>query len=132
MLLLACAAGLAAQEKSGPGLPAVETGRLLNRPATDVYLAAASAEAHWAISSMAEALGDQSLAESAALHFERAVAGLDDKFWNPGTKILSFAATEGGGRSDELTVWPAVALMLRLIHPEHAAAHVLSEVPVTR
>jgi hypothetical protein len=106
---------------SKAGLAAVETGTLLNRLATDVYLASVSVEAHRAMQHMAGALQAADLAAKAKNVFDLARANLNRQFWNPDKKILSFALTEGGGRSDELTVWPAVPLLFQLIDGEQAA-----------
>jgi len=102
------------------GLAAVETGTLLNRLATDVYLAGVSAEAHRSIQHLAGVLGDGELAAQSGQAWERSRASLNQKFWNPEKRILSFALTEGGGRSDELTAWPAVPILFRLIETDHA------------
>ncbi|HYK89477.1 MAG TPA: GH116 family glycosyl hydrolase, partial [Acidobacteriota bacterium] len=109
-------------DNSKAGLAAVETGTLLNRLATDVYLGGVSIEAHRAISHLARAMHDDELALKANERFEKGTAGFNKKFWNPEKKILSFALTEGGGRSDELTVWPAVSIMFGLARPEYASA----------
>jgi hypothetical protein len=106
---------------SKAGLAAVETGTLLNRLATDVYLASVSVEAHRAMQHMAGALQAADLAAKAKNVFDLARANLNRQFWNPDKKILSFALTEGGGRSDELTVWPAVPMLFQLIDGEQAA-----------
>jgi hypothetical protein len=106
---------------SKAGLAAVETGTLLNRLATDVYLAGVSVEAHRAMQHMAGALQAADLAAKAKNVFDLARANLNRQFWNPDKKILSFALTEGGGRSDELTVWPAVPMLFQLIDGEQAA-----------
>jgi glycogen debranching enzyme len=106
---------------SKAGLAAVETGTLLNRLATDVFLAGVSVEAHRSMQHMAEALQAGDVATKAKADLARAQTNLNSQFWNPDKKLLSFALTEGGGRSDELTVWPAVPLLFRLIEPEHAA-----------
>jgi hypothetical protein len=106
---------------SKAGLAAVETGTLLNRLATDVYLAGVSVEAHRAMQRMAGALQATDLAAKAGSAFDLARASLNRQFWNPERKLLSFALTEGGSRSDELTVWPAVPLLFRLIDGEAAA-----------
>jgi hypothetical protein len=106
---------------SKAGLAAVETGTLLNRLATDVYLAGVSVQAHLAMQHIASALESPEEAARAKAAYELSLANLNRQFWNPEKKILSFALTEGGGRSDELTVWPAVPLLFGLIEPEHAA-----------
>lgn len=106
---------------SKAGLAAVETGTLLNRLATDVFLAGISVEAHQAMQRMAGVLREDEVAVKAKTAFDLALANLNREFWNPDKKVLSFALTEGGGRSDELTVWPAVPILFRLIDPEHAA-----------
>jgi hypothetical protein len=106
---------------SKAGLAAVETGTLLNRLATDVYLAGVSVEAHRAMQHMAGALQAADMAAKAKSAFDLARANLNRQFWNPDKKILSFALTEGGGRSDELTVWPAVPMLFQLIDGEQAA-----------
>jgi len=103
---------------SKAGLAAVETGTLLNRLATDVYLAGVSTEAHRAMQHMAVALQSADMAAQAGKAYELARANLNRQFWNPDRKILSFALTEGGGRSDELTVWPAVPMLFQLIDSE--------------
>jgi glycogen debranching enzyme len=106
---------------SKAGLAAVETGTLLNRLATDVFLAGVSVQAHQAMKHMAGALEAADSAAQAKASFDQGLAALNQQFWNPEKKILSFALTEGGGRSDELTVWPAVPILFRLIDPLHAA-----------
>jgi glycogen debranching enzyme len=106
---------------SKAGLAAVETGTLLNRLATDVFLAGVSVQAHQAMRRMASVLEAGDTAAQAQAGFDKGLASLNRQFWNPDRKILSFALTEGGGRSDELTVWPAVPILFRLIDPEHAA-----------
>jgi hypothetical protein len=108
-------------DNSKAGLGAVETGTLLNRIATDIFLAGLSVEAHQAMQRMAGALGEDAVAVKAKTAFDLALANLNRKFWNPDKKVLSFALTEGGGRSDEVTVWPAVPMLFRLIDSEHAA-----------
>ncbi len=105
---------------SKAGLAAVETGTLLNRLATDIFLAGVSVEAHRAMQHMAGVLQADEVAAKAKAAFDLALNNLNRQFWNPGKKLLSFALTEGGGRSDELTVWPAVPILFRLIDPEHA------------
>jgi glycogen debranching enzyme len=106
---------------SKAGLAAVETGTLLNRLATDVFLAGVSVQSHRAIQRMASILDAGDLAAQARAAFDKGLASLNGQFWNPDKGILSFALTEGGGRSDELTVWPAVPILFRLIEPAHAA-----------
>lgn len=106
---------------SKAGLAAVETGTLLNRLATDVFLAGVSVEAHRAMQHMAAVLQDRVLATQAQAALDLSQASLNRRFWNAEKKLLSFALTEGGGRSDELTVWPAVPILFRLVDPEHAA-----------
>ncbi len=106
---------------SKAGLAAVETGTLLNRLATDVFLAGVSVQAHEAMRRMADVLETRDLAAQARAAFEKGLASLNRQFWNPDRRILSFALTEGGGRSDELTVWPAVPILFHLIDPEHTA-----------
>ena len=105
---------------SKAGLAAVETGTLLNRLATDIYLAGVSVEAHRAMQRMARVLQAGETASKAQAGFDLALASLNRQFWNPEKNILSFALTEGGGRSDELTVWPAVPILFRLIDAAHA------------
>jgi hypothetical protein len=106
---------------SKAGLAAVETGTLLNRLATDIYLAGVSVAAHQSMAHMAGVLMAGETESKSKVAFETARANLNRQFWNPEKKILSFALTEGGGRSDELTVWPAVPMLLRLINPDYAA-----------
>jgi len=106
---------------SKAGLGAVETGTLLNRLATDVFLAGVSTEAHRAMQQIAEALGEHEQAAAARAAFEGARANLNRLFLNRDRGILSFALTEDGRRSDELTVWPAVPILLGLIDPDHAS-----------
>ena len=106
---------------SKAGLAAVETGTLLNRLATDVFLAGVSVEAHRAMQHMAGVLQAGDIAAKARTGFDLALASLNRQFWNPEKRILSFALTEGGGRSDELTVWPSVPILFRQVEPEHAA-----------
>lgn len=106
---------------SKAGLAAVETGTLLDRLATDVYLAGVSVEAHRAMQRLAGVLLENDIAVQSKAGFDLALANLNRLFWNPERRILSFALTEGGGRSDELTVWPAVPLLFRLIEPARAA-----------
>lgn len=105
---------------STAGLAAVETGTLLNRLATDVFLAGVSVEAHQAMQRMAGVLHESDLAAKAKAGFDHAAASLNRQFWNPDKNLLSFALTEGGGRSDELTVWPAVPILFRLVDNAHA------------
>jgi hypothetical protein len=107
-------------DNSKAGLAAVETGTLLNRTATDVYLAGVSVQAHEAMQRMASVLGAIDTATKAKAALDTGLASLNRQFWNQEKGILSFALTEGGGRSDELTVWPAVPLLFRLIEPDHA------------
>jgi hypothetical protein len=103
------------------GLAAVETGALLNRTATDIYLAGASAAAHRSMSRMAAVLGDSGAAAQTKERYEKAAASLNGKFWNPQSRLLSFALTEGGGRSGEITIWPAVAMALDTVRPAYAS-----------
>ena len=107
-------------DNSKAGLAAVETGKLLNRVHTDIYLAGASSEMHRAMARMAEVTGETALAAQARSSFEKAVVSLNGKFWNPDQKLLSFALGEGGERNNEMTAWPAVAMMLGLVQPEYA------------
>lgn len=106
---------------SKAGLAAVETGTLLNRLATDVFLAGVSVEAHRAMQRMAAILRESDIAQQAKNASDLALSSLNGQFWNPSRRFLSFALTEGGGRSDELTVWPAVPMLFRLIEADHAA-----------
>ncbi len=106
---------------SKAGLAAVETGTLLNRLATDVFLAGVSAEAHRAMKRMAEVLNAADVAVQAGNASQLALTSLNRQFWNHDTGVISFALTEGGGRSDELTVWPAVPILFRQIDTDHAA-----------
>lgn len=107
---------------SQAGLAAVETGSLLNRIETDVYLGGVSVEAHAAVSRLARAMHDNDLALKAAGAFNLGSANFNRKFWNPERKALSFALTEGGGRSDEITLWPAVPIAFDIVRPEYASA----------
>jgi len=109
-------------DNSKAGLAAVETGKLLDRIATDVYLAAVSTEAHRAMGGLAAAAGRGAEAEEARAAFASARDSLNRKFWDPEKRLLSFALGQGGGRNDEITAWPAVALLFRLVPPETAAA----------
>ena len=109
-------------DNSKAGLAAVETGKLLDRIATDVYLAAVSTEAHRAVAGLAAAAGRGAEAEEARAAFASARESLNRKFWNPEKRLLSFALGQAGGRNDEITAWPAVALLFRLAPPETAAA----------
>ena len=106
---------------SKAGLAAVETGKLLNRLSTDIYLAGVSVQAHASMNRMAGLMKEGDMAARAKAGFEQAQANLNRQFWNGEKNLLSFALTEGGGRSDELTVWPAVPILFRLIEPAHAA-----------
>ncbi len=108
-------------DNSRAGLGAVETGKLLNRLATDIYLAGVSTEAHRAMHHLALALQQDQAAEEAKSNFDKARLNLNERFWNPDKKLLSFALTEGGGRSDEVTLWPAVPALFRLIRPDRAS-----------
>ncbi len=108
-------------DNSKAGLAAVETGRLLNRLATDVYLAGVSVEAHRALARLARAMLDEVLASEAESRFKQAAAAFNRKFWNAEKGILSFALTEGGGRSDEVTAWPAVPIMFDLVESVRAS-----------
>jgi len=107
---------------SKAGLAAAETGPLLNKLATDVFLGGVSTEAHRAMQHMAEAVSEKQTASKARESFEQASSTLNRQFWNADKRILSFALTEGGGRSDELTVWPAVPILFRLIEAQHSAS----------
>ncbi len=108
-------------DNSKAGLAAVETGRLLDRLATDVYLGGVSVEAHLAVSHMAKAMHDEDLAAKAAQRFDLGLTSFNRKFWNPERGILSFALTENGGRSDEVTVWPAVPIVFNVPRAEYAS-----------
>ncbi len=107
-------------ENAKAGLAAVETGALLDRTSIDVYLAGLSAAAHQAMSRLASAIGDTDLAGRAGTAHEKARASLNGKFWNPAREVLSFALTEKGGRSDEVTIWPAIPIALGQIQPDTA------------
>jgi len=109
-------------DNSKAGLAAVETGTLLNRLSTDTYLAGVSIEAHRAMARMARFMHDDDLVAKAGSRFDLGLANFNRKFWNPEKKILSFALTEGGGRSDEITVWPAVPILFNIAQAEHAAS----------
>ncbi len=108
-------------DNSKAGLGAVETGTLLNRLATDVFLGALSVEAHIAVAHLSKAMGADELSSKARDNAERAKAAFNRKFWNPDKEIISFALTEGGGRSDEVTVWPAVSVLFGIAASEYAA-----------
>jgi glycogen debranching enzyme len=107
-------------ENAKAGLAAIEVGALLDRAQTDVYLAGVSAAAHDAVAHLAEAAGDPELATRAAQTYGKASESLNGKFWNPDRKLISFALTEQGGRSDEVTIWPAFPIALGQFRPEPA------------
>jgi glycogen debranching enzyme len=102
------------------GLGAVETGALLDRSSTDIYLAGVSTAAHRAMARMATVMGQREFAMQADGSFQKASKNLNQKFWNAEQQLLAFALTEGGGKSNEITIWPAVAIALELIQPEYA------------
>jgi hypothetical protein len=109
-------------ENAKAGLAAIETGALLlGRTSTDVYLAGVSAAAHDAVSRLAGTCGETELASRAAETAGKAFEALNSKYWDSGRKLISFAVTDKGDRSDEVTIWPAFPIALGRFRPEAAA-----------
>jgi len=92
------------------GLAAVETGVLRGKVVKDIYL-----EGFWiggleAMTSMAAAKGEKSLAEEATQRGAKARESLEKNWWMPEKKAFTFGITADGHQTNMLGVWPSVPL----------------------
>jgi len=104
------------------GLGASELGSLLENLKTDIFLAALSVQAMKAMAALAEVMREPSLRDEALKLYEKGRNSLNERFWNDDLRSLVHALTVSGGQNKELTAWPAVAMMFRLIEEPKAAA----------
>lgn len=102
------------------GLGALEFGSLTGIQ-TDIYLAAIWVRAAFSMERISRAMGDEKLAAKAAADYEKALATLEAKFWDPQSGRYSYAFNADGKQVKELTPWCAVPLMWNMGSPEHAA-----------
>ncbi len=94
------------------GLGAIEVGVLRGKVTKDIYL-----EGFWVgglqqMSEMAQALGDKQLSEDAGARLKKAVASLEENWWDPQQKYFAFGITAQGERAMMPGNWPAVLAAL--------------------
>ncbi|HSE37589.1 MAG TPA: hypothetical protein VLG74_09825 [Blastocatellia bacterium] len=101
-------------ENTVAGLGASELGSLQQNLLTDVFLAAATAQAMRAMARMAELAGDEGTKKDAQARFERGHATLNRVYWDQQLGRFVFGITTSGGQNPEQTAWPSVALAFHL------------------
>lgn len=107
--------------ENGPGnLGAIEVGSLGEGMHEDIYLAAVWIEALEAITELAPASGNRSLADEAATLRAKAHRTLNQRYWRERDGHHAFGILESGGTNDNLTVWPATAAAFSLLNEPEA------------
>ncbi|MGB8473597.1 MAG: GH116 family glycosyl hydrolase [Candidatus Acidiferrum sp.] len=94
------------------GLAAVEVGVLRGKVVKDIYLEGFWVGALEAMSPMASAKGDQSLAEDATARAAKARDSLQKNWWLPDLHAFTFGISADGHPTDLIGVWPGVLLAL--------------------
>jgi glycogen debranching enzyme len=97
-------------ENPAAGAGALEVGDLQIGILSDVYLSGVWVAALDRFARMAVAMGEQAVADSAAVIRARAVATMEAKLWLPSQKQYAFALLQGGAVNENLTAWPATAM----------------------
>jgi hypothetical protein len=107
-------------ENTAGGLGAIEVGQLGEDIYEDVYLAAVDIEALGAMSDLARAMGNDSLAAAAHATQTTALATLNAKYWREDDGYYAFAILQSGKTNNNLTMWPATAAAFGLLQPDRA------------
>ena len=91
------------------GLGALEFGALTGIQ-TDIYVGAVWVKANQALRTLAQAMGDKTVAKKAETNAARAEAAWREKFWDAANGQYSYAFNKDGRHVPELTPWSAVGL----------------------
>ncbi len=78
---------------------------------TDVYLGAVWTRAARGMQYLAEAVGDQNLAQQAEKDYQRALKAFREKFWNPEQGVYAYAFDAEGKKVAEISPWCTVGMM---------------------
>jgi glycogen debranching enzyme len=107
-------------ENTTGGYGAIEVGAIGDRIHQDIYLAAVWVMATRAMAELADARGEQPLAEQASTIGEKARRSLDERYWLEGVGRHAFGILSSGETNDALTVWPATAAAFGLLDEARA------------
>jgi len=107
-------------ENSKAGLGAAELGSLLNDLGQDIYLAATSLEASEAMSEMAQLMNDSALARLALGRKNKALASINELYWDQKAGRYVYALTKSGKQNPEVTAWTAAPMMFGRLDPKRA------------
>ncbi len=97
------------------GLGAIEVGAISAGIHEDIYLASVWVEALRAMTELASAEHDPTLAGDTRAMLEKASKTLNDRFWIESAGHYAFGLLKGGKVNDALTVWPSTALAFDLL-----------------
>jgi hypothetical protein len=107
-------------ENSKAGLGASELGSLLDDLHQDIYLAAASLEASYAMIELSSLMGDQTLRELVGQKYQSAYNSINERYWDPKMGRHVHALTKSGKQNPEVTAWAAAPMMFGLLDPKRA------------
>jgi len=105
-------------ENSKAGLGASELGSLLNDLHQDIYLAATNLEASTAMFEMAQLMNDSVLARLALGRKNKALASINELYWDQKAGRYVYALTKGGKQNQEVTAWTAAPMMFAHLDPK--------------
>jgi hypothetical protein len=108
-------------DNSKAGLGALEFGSLTGIQ-TDIYLAAVWTRAALGMAELAEAMGEQKLAAKADADYRKALAALENKFWDAAASQYAYGFMKDGKLVTELTPWCAMPLFWRMGPEDRALA----------
>ena len=100
-------------ENRAAGLGALEFGPLTDI-LTDIYLASIWVEGLESMKFLAEIMGEDELAEECGNRYDKAIAALNERFWDKTRHHLAYAIDAKGKMVSELTPWSALGLMWHL------------------
>lgn len=78
---------------------------------------------------MAEAVGDKTLARTAAQQFKQAKKAFEEKFWDKDSQFYVYTFNTEGKHVQEISPWNAVGLMWELGNPQHIEQKPLLSAP---
>lgn len=107
-------------ENSKAGLGASELGSLLNDLHQDIYLAATSLEASYAMRELAALMGDRALSNVADQKYQSASRTINELYWDQKDGRYVFALTKSGKQNPEITAWTAAPMMFGRLDPNRA------------
>jgi Glycosyl-hydrolase family 116, catalytic region len=112
--------GLMDNARAGAG--AIEVGDLQQGLVSDIYMSSVWVKSLELFPRIADAMGDRTTRDEARRLHDRALASLRERLWLAADRRYAFALLEGGGLSNELTVWPATGLAFGLFDEERGQA----------